>query len=306
MLRSNQSLQILSLEWNQLGSPGLSFLAIALEYNTQLLQIDLRNNGISDDGAVSLAQSLLKNATIQVVDLRWNQIGDEGAQAFENVFKNRTNQLSILLAGNLLSMAMASRVEKWNNGQYRQKAETPPPPTPKEVCPPPIDFDILNKELTKENDALKKELKDLTSHVSDLQRQLDASALHTTDLEQTTLRDAHKIRYLEESLGLAKGRIGELSNELAVAQDMWSKDRVEALDEHKQQMQELLLERSQCSQERDSLREKHRRAQEAIESLQVQLERVQRKAQEDVCALEEELRVTTQKCAELAVQVSHP
>ena len=303
MLKSNCTLQILSLEWNQLGSSGLSFLAIALEYNSCLLQIDLRNNGISDDGAVCLAESLAKNKTIQVVDLRWNQIGDEGAQPFEQVFKARSSQLSLLLAGNLLSMGMAGKVEKWNNGLYRVEEE-PPTPAPKQQVPPaPVDFDLRNKELMKEVEALKHELSSSSKHVSDLQRQVDSSAIRVTDLEQGALRDEFKIRQLEESLGLSRTRIAELSNELSIAQDMWSKDRVDAMDEHKQQLQDLLSELTQCSQERDSLREKYRKAKEGVDTLQIQCERIQRKAQDDVNTLEEELRITTQKCAELSVKV---
>jgi uncharacterized phage infection (PIP) family protein YhgE len=302
MLKSNRSLQILSLEWNQLGSSGVSFLAIALEYNKCLLQMDLRNNGISDDGAVCLAEALVKNPSIQVVDLRWNQISDDGAQAFENVFKTRTSQLSVLLTGNLLSMVMTNKVEKWNNGIYRTQEEPAPVQPPKPVAPP-VDFDLRNKELMKENECLKSELQKATSRTSDLQRQVDTSALRVTDLEQITLRDQLKIRQLDETVGMAKVRIAELTNELSIAQDMWSKDRVDAMDDHKQQMQELLTEMTQCSQERDSLREKYRKMKESVDSLQIQCERIQRKAQDDVGTLEEELRLLTQKCAELSVQV---
>jgi uncharacterized coiled-coil DUF342 family protein len=78
---------------------------------------------------------------------------------------------------------------------------------------------------------------------------------------------------------------------------------VDAMDDHKQQMQELLTEMTQCSQERDSLREKYRKMKESVDSLQIQCERIQRKAQDDVGTLEEELRLLTQKCAELSVQV---
>ncbi|CAE7639920.1 unnamed protein product, partial [Symbiodinium microadriaticum] len=181
---------------------------------------------------------------------------------------------------------MAGKVERWNNGLYRAQ-EDPKPEPPKKTAPPQIDFDLRNKELTKENDTLKREIMEISHRATDLQRQVDTSALRVTDLEQLTLRDQHRIRQLEESLGMAKGRIGELTNELAMAQDMWSKDRVEAMDEHKQEMQEMLMELTQCSQERDMLREKHRKAKEMVETLQVQMERTQRKAQEDVCALEE-------------------
>lgn len=301
MLKSNHGLQILSLEWNQLGSSGVSFLAIALEYNKSLLQIDLRNNGISDDGAVCLAEALLKNSSIQVVDLRWNQISDDGAQAFENVFKTRNSQLSIMLTGNLLSMAMISRVDKWNNGLYRTQEEPTPTKPPKPVAPP-VDFDLLNRELLKEIETLKSELQKSTSRANDLQRQVDNSAVRVTDLEQSTLRDQLKIKQLDESLGISRVRISELTNELAIAQEMWSKDRVDAMDDHKQQVQELLMEMTQCSQERDALREKYLRMKESVDNLQIQCERVQRKAQDDVNKLEEELRLLSHKCAELSVQ----
>ena len=64
----------MSLEWNQIGSDGVTYLAEALTFNTNLLHLDLRNNNIGDDGAYALVTALASNDTLKTLDLRWNQV----------------------------------------------------------------------------------------------------------------------------------------------------------------------------------------------------------------------------------------
>jgi hypothetical protein len=51
------------------------YLGEALENNTSLLHLDLRNNGLMDNDVVNLAAVLEnKNVTLKILDLRWNQV----------------------------------------------------------------------------------------------------------------------------------------------------------------------------------------------------------------------------------------
>ena len=76
-LKESSQLTFLSLEWNQIGSDGVMFLAEALTFNTSLLHVDLRNNNIGDEGALELSKALVSNDTLKTLDLRWNQVSSK-------------------------------------------------------------------------------------------------------------------------------------------------------------------------------------------------------------------------------------
>lgn len=74
LLKNNDSLKFLSLEWNQIGSVGSKLLADALKQNRGLTHLDLKNNGINNEGAMALAEALRYNNSLKTLDLRWNQV----------------------------------------------------------------------------------------------------------------------------------------------------------------------------------------------------------------------------------------
>ena len=208
----NVELSGLSVEWNQLGSTGAIFIADALVRNESLLHLDLKNNGIGDDGASALAVALNTNETLKVLDLRWNQISDKGALAFETIVKERqrTRPVSVLLAGNLVTSGIMSRIDEWTMVQEPQKEEktsTSAPPTRQ------IDYSAITLEVNKEVQMLRSQVSALTQKHDDTMRQLDTSAYRITELEHMSMREQFRVTQLDEALKQAKMRITEQQNE---------------------------------------------------------------------------------------------
>jgi hypothetical protein len=257
MLRGNQTLELLSLEWNQLGSSGASFISHAMETNTHLEQVDLRNNGIGDEGAMAFGQSLLSNESLRVLDLRWNQIGDDGASSFEKVLQQRKTQLSILLTGNLVSHKMMELIDKWSQACKNHSEE------PVEEKPSPrveVDtFELRYKELLKEHSHVKHQNATFMTQNADMRRQLDASAITVTDLEQQLLREQFRSSQLEEQLRVARGKISEMTNEYIVASTSWETQRAEVAEDHKRALADMTTEIKGHVGEKESLKERLRK-----------------------------------------------
>ena len=112
-LKSNNSLQFISLEWNQIGSGAMS-LGEALEENTTLVHLDLRNNGLEDNDVINLAKSLENsNKTLKILDLRWNKLTDKGVELFRLAIMNRSPPLIVHFSGNHLSPQVMNQVDDW-------------------------------------------------------------------------------------------------------------------------------------------------------------------------------------------------
>ena len=80
-LASNNSLQKLVLSNNHVQRSAPSIFA-ALERNTELTHLSLRENRIQRAGGIALAKSLMSNATLAHLDIRRNiNLGDEGVSA---------------------------------------------------------------------------------------------------------------------------------------------------------------------------------------------------------------------------------
>jgi hypothetical protein len=240
LLSINKSLHIISLEWNQLGSEGAIYLSNSFPKNQSLQHLDLRNNGITDDGATAVASSLLQNSSLMKLDLRWNQIGDDGAKAFEQIFRQRTTPFTLFLTGNLLSPSMMDLIDQWNAGSLRPKEPAAPPPSP----PPPavdprIELDARIRELKKEIEQLRFQLKESLSQSADLNRQVHHSALRVTELEQNQLRQLHWISQLEENLRQAKLRLGNQASEYEMALGLWQREREEMQERYAKELSEM-------------------------------------------------------------------
>jgi hypothetical protein len=262
MLKSNTTLEILSLEWNQLASTGASLIAQSLEHNGHLTHLDLRNNGISDDGAAAIAGALLNNSTIKVIDLRWNQITDDGAKAFEIPLSKRTTRLSLLITGNMISSKYMSLITEWTSNirdadSVTQTTNTASPQ------PPPVEivkhnFDAQNEELKRENERLRNELSSQNDLMCDLQRQLDVSALKITELEQESYRNNFRITQLDDALKLSRSKASEEQTAYRVSVANWEKERHMFMEEKAQLTNQHEGEIKGLIADRDSYRERLR------------------------------------------------
>ena len=110
MLATNDKLEELSLDYNPLGSTGVTWIAEALESNKRVKHLRLGSTDCDDEGAAALAKMLGVNKTLEFVYLCSiyykgcacrNNIGDEGATALADVLKEHNSSLRKLhLCGN--------------------------------------------------------------------------------------------------------------------------------------------------------------------------------------------------------------
>lgn len=245
VLNAGVELNSVSIEWNQLGSPGAIFIAEALAGNNFLAHLDLRNNGIGDDGACALASAVLDNSHLVVLDLRWNQINDRGALAFEAILKNADRKkITVLLGGNLISPSVLTRIDEWN----KREGKVEPPKAVFAPTPQP-DFSALTSEVNKEIQQLRLECASLQERGDDFERQLNSSALRVTELEHQFMREQFKTNQLEEALKNARLRIAELTTEKKSFLDGWDREREALSEEFRRQLDEKEIENSTLAAE---------------------------------------------------------
>ena len=80
-LQVNTTLWRISLRDNKLGPEGGAALARALEHNTVLRQLSLRNNALGASGGAAIANALAANTTLLQLDLGNNGLGERGGAA---------------------------------------------------------------------------------------------------------------------------------------------------------------------------------------------------------------------------------
>ena len=102
MFQTNVTLKTLCLDYNPLGSDGVTWIAEALGSNQGLKELSLMNTECDDEGAVALANMLHMNKTLERLLLcnkanepvfRNNSIGDKGATALADVLKENNSSL---------------------------------------------------------------------------------------------------------------------------------------------------------------------------------------------------------------------
>ncbi|UJR15397.1 hypothetical protein I4U23_002345 [Adineta vaga] len=125
VLRRNQTLRNLRLEWNQLGamnSPAFSVFCDALADNKFLIELDLRNNDINHVGASELATALKRNTALRALDLRWNNVGLIGGRALLVLCQTNATLDDLQLVGNNIPddimQSIANAIAK--NSEQRQ------------------------------------------------------------------------------------------------------------------------------------------------------------------------------------------
>ena len=117
LVRHSRSLLVLALEWNAVGScdAGVRALASALERNSSLTELDLRNNCIGPEGGVALARALRGNSSLRVLDLRWNELGSGGGHALCSAVggdKGNHSLLELRLTGNTVGAGDLAALDK--------------------------------------------------------------------------------------------------------------------------------------------------------------------------------------------------
>ncbi|GMI17045.1 hypothetical protein TrLO_g15324 [Triparma laevis f. longispina] len=213
-------IEILSLEWNSLGSfeNGLTEIATSLALNNTLKTLDLRNNNIGPNGGSMLARGLRDNRCLNELDLRWNEIGNVGALAFKEIFTVGHNTMlrSLKLAGNKISDVVLTEVESVIGKKIEPGIEGGTISDEYHVVKGKNEE--LQKELAKmaaELQAAKDENRtkdtqheivnarsknDMSSRIESLEKQLDDSAGTISLLEIEVLREKERADRLQDSV----------------------------------------------------------------------------------------------------------
>ncbi len=254
LLKHNDTLKVVSLEWNQIGSIGAKLLAESLKHNRGLTHLDLKNNGINNEGAMALAESLRYNNALKILDLRWNQIEDNGALAFKYALLDRNPNISLLIAGNLLTESTNKIIDEWSKLERPVFVEPPLPEVP---------ANNINQSQLYQNDLLQKEIASLRQQCmslqtvfADVQRQLDSSSLRVTDLEQQLSRKEYNYNNLNEHLKNANSRLLAQTEEQKVLCLAWEKERGAIREELAATIHVKAEEVRAAVAERDSLKDK--------------------------------------------------
>jgi hypothetical protein len=117
-----RGLRELCLEWNSLGlhDAGIRALASALEVNTSLVFLDVRNNKLGPETGSLLVRALARNRTLQTLDIRWNELGSSGGIAVEEAMRSNSHLTTIHLTGNRIDETTLARI----NDKLRRNAAT--------------------------------------------------------------------------------------------------------------------------------------------------------------------------------------
>ena len=106
-LETNTTLANLNLAHNNLGLAGAESLAAALKTNTTLTNLDLSWNNLGPAGAELLATALKTNTTLTNLNLSRSKLGPAGAESLAKALKTNTTLTNLDLSGNNLGPASA-------------------------------------------------------------------------------------------------------------------------------------------------------------------------------------------------------
>ena len=284
IIQENKEVSYISLEWNQLGSGGVIALSGVLETAKNMITLDLKNNNIGDEGAIALAVCLERNESIKTLDLRWNQIGDRGMESFSRILQRRKKNILFLCQGNPISLSMSNQLEKWTSDDIDVKSSTETLNGTDENVKPTnhINMDpVVNQVVFSPQDFkdMREETKAVEAEKDDLLRQLDASAIRITDLEQAFIREQHKSTRLGEEITLHQRRLAEQSNEYGKLTEKWEVERDTIAKENNEKIIGLNEDVKKANQDKEAYKERMRKAEEDKKYIDMQLEQISRQGE---------------------------
>ncbi|XP_075259333.1 leucine-rich repeat-containing protein 45-like [Convolutriloba macropyga] len=213
LLRHNQKVEKLVLEWNGVGMWDASFgvMAQGLAANRCLKHLDLRSNQVSHEGASELSAVIKQNHCLESLDLRWNNIGIIGARALLNSIPFNQSLMSLELCGNNIPDDLLKAIENAMKRNSETKVikedfEVKTQVLAREVHHLQAEKDFQLKELLgkveKSESKYKKDCGELANKIGRLQESL---AQRRTQYTQAV----SKLRLVESELALANQRIDE-------------------------------------------------------------------------------------------------
>jgi hypothetical protein len=276
-------LKSLSLEWNQLGSTGCIVLANALEKNTSVTHLDLRNNSIKNDGAHAICKCLNVNSSLRSIDIRWNQIND--GICFKECLTKRLPPLKLNISGNHLPESTNILMQNWIDGEDNDEDEDEDEDVDDDVQRDQDTenninsssnkqnkqgtsknnnthtginmsrtngmLDAVNSRLSKETILLRKQCNSVQDEMVNLSKQLELSAVRITELEQLLLKEQYKIKQNDEILKNTVTKITIQKEEKVRLINTFSNEREDIINENKKQLKICDEEISNICIERD-------------------------------------------------------
>lgn len=122
VLKYNNILKGLYLEYSELGTDGLEAVARMLECNCTIETLSLMFDGIDENGATLLARVLEQNNTLKELCMIFNCVGDVGAKAFAKMLCVNNTLTELYLVGNGITsegiMHLKHAVENNKSIQY--------------------------------------------------------------------------------------------------------------------------------------------------------------------------------------------
>jgi hypothetical protein len=91
------------IAFNKIGDKGAQCIGTALQANTSLQVLDMRQNQVSGLGAYGIAKALQSNTTLTTIYLGDNRIGDEGAKYLADVLETNATLKELYLWKNLIT-----------------------------------------------------------------------------------------------------------------------------------------------------------------------------------------------------------
>ncbi|XP_019062238.1 leucine-rich repeat-containing protein 45 isoform X2 [Fukomys damarensis] len=243
LLRQNQSVQSLTLEWNNLGTWEDAFATFCrgLAGNSALRQLDLRNNQISHKGAEELALALQGNTTLQQLDLRWNNIGLLGGRSLVNCLPSNRTLWKLDLAGNSVPSDVLRAVEQAMNHNQDQHAA---------FQKNQARTHILSREVQHLQEEKSKQFMDLMETI-DKQREEMAKSSRAVSVRvgqlQEALNERHsiikalkaKLQMTEAALALSNQKAQDLGELLATAEQEHTLGQQEAAERESKLLKDL-------------------------------------------------------------------
>ncbi|UOB16523.1 sister chromatid cohesion protein PDS5 [Abyssalbus ytuae] len=108
-LQTNTTVKTLKLRNTGAGIPEMTALATLLKENPTIKKLDLSYNSITDEALHSLSE-VLENSALEVLNLEGNRIGAEGARLLQNSLISNATLRELNLKGNNLGNSGAERI----------------------------------------------------------------------------------------------------------------------------------------------------------------------------------------------------